>query len=354
MHLKLNVSLLIFFFHFGICQCQSSEVLDTSNRIKNNLQKFVWYPYWNSESAKYSPFTLFNTLVFFAYDINESTGECYDSDAISQWRNTTIIDSVKKYHNKVLLCITSYDSVRNELFLNKPAAWKTLADSLKTLLTCRNADGIDIDFWDIPTKEREKFVEFLKFLRAELGSSYLFTQHVYYEDIVKNSLLFIELKSVVNTWVLSGFSVDNSRLEPLARLSDKEKNDRSLENMLQLCIEQGLSAENCVLCLPLFGSAYFKSNSEKLISTDMPYSEIILMNVSPNYYKVDSISQSTQIFILDKRSHLNLQYDVIEFESSQNLDTKFTWARRRVLGGIGLWGLGYDEGRTELWQVFSK
>jgi hypothetical protein len=42
------------------------------------------------------------------------------------------------------------------------------------------------------------------------------------------------------------------------------------------------------------------------------------------------------------------------FDDEQSLSLKYALARGNNLGGVGMWALGYDAGRTELWSLIDQ
>lgn len=344
---------------FVISACKSIHApkvgLEKQIYPKNNIQKLVWIPYWLEEGCKRLQFNSISTLIYFAYDIDPITGSYTDELAINNWRQSPAIDSAMLYQKQVLLCITSYGSPSNDKLLSNPKSWKTLVDSLNSILKSRNGNGIDIDFYQIPLNKRNEFVQFVNFVRSKMDTTYYISLHVHFEDLNSKSLILKELDSIVNSFVLVGYPYEQSMVSPMSPLRSVNKNERSLERMLELCREQGWKDRSLSLCLPLFGRNYSKIYGGEAEWKELPY-EDILNGYNDHIYshKTDSISQSTQINLMNPADSASYQYNFIEYESYENIETKFNWARQQGFSGIGLWGIGYEGGDTGIWKLFSE
>lgn len=356
---NLKNSLVYIAICFAISSCESNDRskagLERQISSKNNLQKLVWVPYWNEQNLNPSMhYPSISTLIYFGYDIDPSTGSYTDEVAINNWRKSPAIDSAISYRKQVLLCITSYGHPSNDKLLSNPKSWKTLVDSLNSILKTRNGNGIDIDFCDIPFDRKNEFLRFVHYLRSHMDSSYYISIHVYFEDLNSESLLLKNLASIVNSFVLVGYSNELSLAGPMSPLRSVNKNERSLESMLELYQEQGQRDHPLSLCLPLYGINYSKKYGREAERREIPYEDIIA-EYTPIYSpRTDSISQSTQINIMNPADSASYQYNFIEYESSENLETKFNWARQRGFSGIGLWGIGYNGQDSRIWKLFSE
>jgi spore germination protein len=315
--------------------------LSNPNVLQPKAVVFGWHPYWITDAYKYYPYTLLSTIAFFAYDINENDGTCYDQDVIRTWRSTSLIDSAKKYNVKILLTVTSYGRERNARFLKNDNAWSTLGDSLKSLLQARKADGIDIDFFEIPKERTSDFTRFINSLRTKLGNSFAITLHLTTGDLKNGSFNLEELKPMISTFIVQGNDYEEEVLVkgPLAPLYTKEKQGACIANTIDFCLHHGLNSEDIVLSLPLYGRVWYGAEPR-----EMPYDDIVSLYNNNNASKPDIWSESALI---------NRGDTIINYESAESLYRKFSWARTHQLQGVGLWGLGYDGGRPEVWNAVA-
>lgn len=319
--------------------------LSNPNVLVPGATVFGWHPYWMTKASDYYPFSLLSTIAFFAYDVNEEDGSCYDQDAIKEWYATTLIDSAKKYNIKTLLTITSYGEDRNNVFLENKNAWAILGDSLLLLLRARSAQGIDIDFTGISEKKKDKFVMFVNSLRAKIGDTCIITLHITTRDLRSKGLDLTSLKykANVNTFIIQGHDYESALLKSgaLAPLYSRDKD--CIVKLVEECLNKGLDSKDLVLNLPLFGN--ISSNKEY---DEIAYNDIVAIYEKNYAHTIDPWSESARIIVG------KAQDTIIWYESGESIYRKFRWAAEHNLQGVGLWGLGYDGGSPEVWKAVTE
>jgi spore germination protein YaaH len=115
------------------------------------------------------PFELLSTISYFSYKLDPETGSYTNPQQMIEWRNTAMIDSAKLKKTKVLLTVSSHGYKNNNSFLGDQAKWGVLIDSLSNLLLDRDADGVDINFENLPYLKRGSFNRFIEELRKRLN-----------------------------------------------------------------------------------------------------------------------------------------------------------------------------------------
>jgi spore germination protein len=313
---------------------------------------FGWHPHWMKEAYKYYPYKLLSTIAFFAYDINPENGTYNDADAISQWRNTTMIDSAKQNNVKVLLTLTSYGADRNNYFLSNEKAWLALSDSVRFLLRQRKADGVDLDFSGITMRMKTEFLDFVSYLRNKLGDSTIITLQIPYQA-VQDGYDLMKLKPLVNTFILQGFDHDNKKCGnkpvPLAPLLSREVACSSIEKAVNHCLLAGLEEKNIVVSIPLYGALWKYKNSKWNFAEYIPYEDIRARYGTTQQQFMEEVSGSSFIRIGETADH-----SIIWYEGEGSLKRKFQWIKDKKLQGAGLWGLGYDGSHPEIWNTVKN
>jgi|GEM_PF-3501544 len=319
--------------------------LTNTNKLKPEAEVFGWHPYWIEEAYKYYPYALITHIAFFAYDVNKD-GLCEDQDAIQKWKTTPMIDSAQKHHTKVLLSVTSYGQERNNAFLLNKDAWLTLGDSLLHLLRIRHAQGVDIDFMNVPKERKNDFSSFMKTLRSKLGDTCIISMHVTSKDL--RSLVFdlpaLKTDAKVNKFIVQGYDYEETGTQrrAMAPLFSNEHDIHCIVHTVGFCLQNGLKESDLILNLPLYGTIWYQNQSH-----EMTYDDIVSIYEKNYTPRVDLATESTII-------EFNNQGDtIIWYESGESLYRKFLWAKIHNLAGVGLWGLGYDGGRPEVWQAIS-
>ncbi len=128
---------------------------DTTNVLRSMV--YGYHPYWVGSAYESYNFKLLSRIAYFCYFLDPKTGT-YKS--IYNWKNSKLIQLAHKHGTKVDLCITNFGLENNTLFLSNPDAQNTMIDSVIALI--RNADGINIDFEDVPKASKDNFTLFIK------------------------------------------------------------------------------------------------------------------------------------------------------------------------------------------------
>ena len=139
------------------------------SKIKPENEVFGWHPHWMGTAWKSYPFELLSTISYFSYKVDPKTGSYTNSNQMDDWRTTAMIDSAKAKKTKVLLTVSSHGFKNNNSFLGDQAKWGVLIDSVTNLLLYRNADGVDLNFENLPYLKRGSFNRFVKEFRKRLN-----------------------------------------------------------------------------------------------------------------------------------------------------------------------------------------
>ena len=335
-------------------------------KVFPDKEVFGWHPYWMGDSWKNYPFELLSTLSYFSYKVDPVTGSYSNPKQIEEWRNTALIDSAQVNKTKVLLTVSSHGRSNNNKFLGDRGKWSVLIDSVTKLIKDRNADGVDLNFEQLPYLKRERFNLFVKQLREHLNNQINVKKPIISITLpaVDSREVFdiIELQKHADLMVIMGYDYNtgNQIQGAVAPLRSSEGLDISLSNTVSFYMDIGIDPQKTILALPYYGSMWtgnmdengeVSSNFERKVT----YREIM------NLFSSDVAINSKTSPFLDKRSmtnYYNLSYPdnstkEIWFDDDFTLGKKFDYAISQNLKGIGIWALGYDNGYLELWDVID-
>lgn len=336
---------------------------DTTSTIRNpKYQVFGWHPFWMKGAYKRYNFDLLSHVSWFSYDIDAATGSYDNPEVITQLREdgVNLISQAHEKNCKVLLTITNHGYEKNRVFLqNNQNQQEALIDSLIYLLDALDLDGIDVNFELLPKGYGTRMFNFLKELSVRIKSAdpnYTFCITI--PKVNRNQYPNIErLNEQVDYFLLTGydFHTGGSRRDgPIAPLFAR-KGKRSLQTVVADYLEQGVLKEKLVLGLPYYGGNW-KSGSPNMKDTDrsfsghLTYRYIMAKYNHQRQVNYDTLSHSA--YFLNPLGQY--QYEKIWFDDSLTLKTKFDWAKEKELAGIGIWALGYDNGRNELWGAIDQ
>jgi hypothetical protein len=134
-----------------------------------NLIVWGWHPYWSRDAFKTYDFSLLTHVGFYGYELNPFTGGYTNFDAIHEFRNSELIQVAHKDSCKVLLTLACHKPEKSEIFFtSNPIVRQNTIDSLKAILFYTYADGVEINFEEVPAEFKADFKDFVRELSFQL------------------------------------------------------------------------------------------------------------------------------------------------------------------------------------------
>lgn len=327
------------------------HMLDTAYRV------FGWHPYWCGDAYKSYNFSLLSFVSYFSYEVDPKSGFYID---IHNWRETNIVDSAHKYDSKVLLTLSLFGCDNVRTFLTSVASRKNLIATSITLVREKGADGLTLDFENIPRDQTNAFVNFLIDLATSMrreNPDYMLTVAIPPVDFEK-IFAFKEINNYVDYYVMMGYEYhgSNSKLAgPVAPLENGSKwIGFSLSNSVDEYLANGVPPRKLLLGVPYYGTEWitddlkFPSPAKKFVQYHS-YRQVKQV-VGKSMGEIDLESTSKYHAYSDRLYN----YRQIWFEDSITLAAKYDWVKSKKIGGIGIWALGYDNGYDELWKLIAS
>jgi len=333
----------------------------TNRRLSPKYEVFGWHPHWMGSAWESYDFSLLSTIAYFAYIVDPETGSYANPVQMQEWRTTALIDSAKASGTRVLLSMASHGMEDNERFLSNPAAWNTFADSVAILLADRQADGVDLNFENVPERHRQTLVQFVSQLRSSLSGRLPgkrpFLSITLPSHSNREAFDAVALGKVVDLLVIMGYDYHKGKglTGAVAPLRTTVRNGLSLQSTLDFYKENGLDVSRTVLALPYYGAQWKgKINRRGVYDTyfdrDVPYREVMDLyagNYRPQY---DFVSM-TKYFFLEFADSTSVE---CWYDDAESMEKKYNLALSYGLKGVGIWALGYDNGYTEMWQLLEN
>ena len=335
-------------------------------KILPDKEVFGWHPYWMGNAWENYPFELLSTLSFFSYKIDPTNGSYSNFEQIKEWRKTALIDSAKLKKTKILLTVSSHGKSNNNQFLGDRGKWSVLIDSVTRLIKDRDADGVDLNFEQLPYMKRERFNLFVKQFREQLDNQINGKTPVISITLpaVDSREIFDiqELQKYADLMVIMGYDYNtgNQVQGAVAPLRSIEGINISLSNTVEFYIKNGIDPSKTVLALPYYGSMW-TGNVDKNGDVESKFERKVTYREIMNLFSKEQAVNSKTAPFLDKKSmtnYFNLTYPdnstkEIWFDDDFTLGKKFDYAISKELRGVGIWALGYDNGYQELWDVID-
>ena len=238
-------------------------------QILPDKEVFGWHPYWMGNSWQNYPFELLSTVSYFSYKVDPHTGSYSNPEQIEDWRTTGLIDSAKLKKTKILLTVSSHGRSNNHDFLGDRGKWSVLIDSVTRLIKDRDADGVDVNFEQLPYMKRERFSFFVKQLREQLDNRFNNKKAILSITLpaVDSREIFdiTELQKHADLLVIMGYDYNtgNQIQGAVAPLRSVEGHSISLSNTVEFYLNSGIDPSKTVLALPYYGSMWTGSWEKK-------------------------------------------------------------------------------------------
>lgn len=333
----------------------------SNRKLSKKYEVFGWHPHWMGSAWESYNFSLLSTIAYFAYIVDPETGSYSNPAQIQEWLTTSMVDSAKMNGTRVLLSMASHGYAENDRFLSNQAAWNTFSDSISRLIIARNADGVDLNFENVPEKHKESLVNFVTFLRTNLSNSLpggkVFLSITLPSYSTREAFDHVKLGELVDLMVIMGYDYHKGKgiTGAVSPLRTTSRNGISLQSTLDYYAKYNLDVGKTVLALPYYGAQWKgKINNKGVYDTyfdkDIPYREVMNLYGTTYTPQYDFVSMTNYFFLeFGDSTSVECWYD-----NASTLEKKYNLALSYGLKGVGIWALGYDNGYTDLWQLIDN
>lgn len=309
--------------------------------LANDQVTIGFFPHWEDhENTRNMDFDGYSHIIYHSFELNPKTG---DSKNTYDWEYSTALDSFKLHGSKILLSVTNFGTTNNQKFLFNEEARQNFFNVILETLDKREADGINLDFENIPLSAKYKFESFVFELSDRLKSHnseamlMVDLEPEDYNKVYANMGLLSSPK--VDLFLIMGYDYSdhkynshNLAIAPL-EIGKERKHSLDLSQTLRLYFEEKLPLEKTVMILPLHGKLW-RANS------DGSYHEIKVMShyeINRLYghksKRIDSTTHSTIIQISED--------SIVSFDSYSSLVFKRNWLLDQGIKGVGYWAVGF-------------
>ncbi len=314
-----------------------------------------WHPYWMGTRYTHYQYDLLHTIAYFSYAVDPETGSYR---TVRQWETTNLVPLAHQYGTKVVLCVTNFGSDNNRKLLTNPQAKQALIDSLIALVRRRNADGVNIDFelisypWlrDSLTlflqQLAERFHQEIPGSEVSIALPAVDWYHVFDVAAYNAFLDYCVLMGYEYHWTGSAYA------GPVAPLTAGSIwNQWCVDWSVSYYLAQGLLPHKLWLGVPYYGREWPVTDTTLPSPTTgagkaYTYEAVVEKRLQGAHWHWDGHSQTPYY----NRPGLQQGW----YDDTTSLLLKYRYARQFQLGGIGIWALGYDGDRPELWKALRS
>jgi spore germination protein YaaH len=285
-----------------------------------------------------------------------------------------IISNAKAANVRFALTIIGHTDEENDEFLNCRTCWTTLLENIKKELDLKQIKDVNLNFEYAEYTEKgqaAKFAELTKYLNEELdkayGDSYVVVS-AFADSAIKEriSSRLNELGRYSDGIFIMAYDFHRPTSDTAGPVSPMNSIGTNSDYDLNMMIKDFLSQiapNKLILGVPYYGYNWVVENGDKyakrLEGTDlMGYSESqiydnIMKDIEDLNLSVmwDETAQVPYFTYVSPDTGSTRQ---VYFENEQSLTKKYELVKKQNLGGIGIWALGYDGDRPELWNLINK
>lgn len=315
-----------------------------------------WHPYWMGTSYQNYDYSKLDTLAYFSYEVNPTNGSY---NTLRSWDTTPAIAWAQSRGTKVVLTATLFGSANVQTLLTNSSSTANLINSLVNVVSNRNGDGVNIDFESVGGASQTYLTTFMSNLTER-----------FHRDIpgseVSIALPAVDWGNAFDVAAYDGFldyalimgydyhwktSEDAGPVAPLS--SSTQWGAYCVEKSIDDYLAAGISAEKLLLASPYYGYDWPTASATPGAATlgggdSQTYAETFTnAPVRGRQWDADGF---VPYFVYTNASVVHQCW----YDDEESLGLKYDMVNAKGIGGIGIWALGYDGGRTELWELIGE
>lgn len=322
-----------------------------------NKRVFGYHPYWTGSAWHNYRWDLLTDLCYFSFEVDPATG---NPITIHDFMVDPVIDSALAKGVKVHLCVTLFSG--HSSFFNNTQSQQTLIDTLISIVAEREIQGINIDFEAVPSSQSDNLTAFIQSLSAQMHAELPGAELSIASPAVNwsNTFDIPALTPWLDFYMVMTYDYyygGSSLAGPVSGYYPLTSSfNYSISHSITYYQSQGVEPGKILMGIPYYGREW------PVESNTLP-SPSIGSGVSLTYRQIASGGNSNYIpenLYWDYRSYnpyysyYNGTWNQCFFDNTRSLGLKYNAVNRRSLAGIGIWALGYDNGRDELWNLIEE
>ena len=346
---------------------------------------FGFAPYWTINKLENVDFNVLTTLAYFGIPV-KTNGTLDTSDTGYQVfkspKATALFEKAHSHGTKVVLTLTQMNNSTIKGFLDDKNAQKKAITEAVRLVKERGIDGLNIDFeytGNPGSKYKDKFSSFVAFTKGKLNQEIpgsRLSVSVYASsakapkmyDIAAISKSSDSIFMMAYDFATAGADV----VIPTAPLYGYREGKywydiaTAVEDFLKV-----MPAEKLILGLPWYGYNYPVSSPGVKVARYQGYSYYYWWGRRRYraYYRPPASAQTYANAINNIEEDASGWDDygkvgwkaykeggiwrMIFLDDSKSLKIKYQFAKEKNLAGVGMWALGFDDGKHELWNLLN-
>lgn len=346
----------------------------------NGLRKeiFGFLPYWELDSSLVLDYSRLSTIAFFGVGASAAGNleKTKDGKATVGWagwtssRMTSLINDAHRNNTRVVLTVQSFawsdaGLTKQRSLLGSATARANLAKQVATAVRDRGADGVNLDFEPLASGYGDQFVDLVKRIRTELDA----VQKGY--QLTFDTLGYIgnypieaaTAAGAADAIFIMGYDYRNGSASKVGSIAPLGGPTYDIADTIRAYTAR-VPASKLILGVPYYGRAW-STDSDKLNATNISgtkngaSSTVIYTNAMPllnehgrRYDSVEGVAWTAYM-----RENCTATYGCVTpwrqlyVDDVEALKAKYDLVNAYGLRGAGIWALGYDGTRPELWNA---
>jgi spore germination protein YaaH len=316
-----------------------------------------FHPYWVQDYASHQ-YHLLSHIAYFGVVIGPD-GRVVNASG-DGWPHHGLVSTAHQHGVKVIVVFRNFNKSELTTLLSNAENRNRAIETIISEVAAGNADGVNIDFENVDGSQRDNLALFMSQLSAQLRSARPGSHLSIDIPAVDWSNVFDipKLRDIVDFMMMMGYDYHykgSAQAGPVAPLISNSpwgslNVTKSVNNYLAKIGAD--RAHKLVLGVPYYGYDWPTANLSVPSSTSGQATARFYKDIRAGFpaadRKWDNASQ-TPYYLYTKDG----QSRQLWYEDEASLSRKYDFVRSKSLGGIGIWALGYDQGRTELWDLIN-
>jgi spore germination protein YaaH len=341
---------------------------------------FGWLPYWSlGANIDYGAIT---TIAYFGLvaradgTLAKSDGNGWNSE-YSGWMGSKVSQAISQAHangDRFVLSVERFawdnaGKTATAALLSDPNARATLVADIVNEITARGVDGVSLDFEPILADQRDNFAAFVRELRLGLDAAnpaYQLTFATTGSQTVKTLQMINDLTSGgwADAEIIMGYplrALDAARAGSLDPLSSPTSYD--LKQIVNTHLGY-VAPDKIVLALPWYAREWPTQTAD--VNAKVQTDRSLYGRPQNSTYQAGlnkAIQYGRQLDPAEEVAWTAYQepnctgcpvtWMEIYYDDVETFGYKVDWALSKGLAGIGIFALGYDNGRPEFWKLLE-
>jgi spore germination protein YaaH len=338
---------------------------------------FGFLPYWELPRASSIDFDVLTTLAWFGVEAGRDGGlvrvgsDGEPTPGWSGWRSDefqAVREQARAADVRVVLTVERFSwstagRRTTKRLLRDPEARRTLAGEIAEALAEADADGVNLDFEPLPSSVRGEFVRLVRQIRRALDGIDPSLQLTFdlTPDVESFPLRRLVAEGAADAAVLMGYEYRTSGSKVAGSVAPlRVKEGLDVRESVRLALEKA-PAGKVILAMPWYGRAWSTRTDdadsrtrqgERFLDPSTAFYRVSIPRAAEAGRDWDARQGSAWSAYRSRACETcPLSWRQLWYDDVDSLLAKIGLSRRQGLRGVGIWALGYEGDRRELWSA---